>query len=293
VIALLGLGEAGAAIGRGLTDDGVAVSAYDAAVHDPARAASLRDRADDAGVDLVGNVSELPERADVLLALVTGAVAVDAAKGVAPYLTHDHIYVDLNSAAPTTKQAVADVIEGVGARMVDGAVMAAVPPRRHHVPILLAGEAAPDALARLALLGFHAEVVGAGVGRASAIKLCRSLLVKGLEALLWECVAVADAYGVTDRVLAGAGDPLGGADWQQLAHYLMGRTIQHGQRRAHELAEVAEAARAVGVEPAITAAAEQRLRTVSERMAGGQLGPTETTEGIDQFVSRLREVLRP
>ncbi|MDR0360482.1 MAG: DUF1932 domain-containing protein, partial [bacterium] len=256
MIGLLGLGEAGAAIAGGLAGEGVLVSAYDAAIADPAGAAVMAERARGIGVDLVEEAAQLPERAEVLLALVTGAVAVDAAKAVAPYLTPRHIYLDLNSAAPATKQAVAQVISAAGARMVDGAVMAAVPPRRHRVPILLAGAAAAEAAARLAPLGFQLEVVGTEPGEASAIKLCRSLLVKGVEALLWECVAVADAYGATDRVLAGAGGTLGGADWRQVAAYLMSRTVAHGPRRAHELLDVAETARAAGVDPGITAAAE-------------------------------------
>lgn len=291
MIGLLGLGEAGAAIAGGLAGEGVMVSAYDAAIADPAGAAVMAERARDIEVDLVEQVAELPDRAEVLLALVTGAVAVDAAKTVAPYLTPRHIYLDLNSAAPATKQAVAQVISAAGARMVDGAVMAAVPPLRHRVPILLAGTAAAEAARRLAPLGFQLEVVGTEPGEASAIKLCRSLLVKGVEALLWECVAVADAYGATDRVLSGAGGTLGGADWRQVAAYLMSRTVAHGPRRARELLDVAEAARAAGVDPGITAAAEARLRTVSERIAGKRPGPVPAA--LDDLIPLVREVLRP
>jgi 3-hydroxyisobutyrate dehydrogenase-like beta-hydroxyacid dehydrogenase len=136
--------------------------------------------------------------------------------------------------------------------------MSPVPPHRHRVPMFLGGVHAQSLADRLAPFGMKLDVVSEEIGAASATKMCRSIVIKGLEALLFECVLGATAYGVDERVFATLNETLPGLDWKKLAGYMVGRVIEHGERRARELEEVAATLRAVGVEPVLTEAVVKR-----------------------------------
>jgi 3-hydroxyisobutyrate dehydrogenase-like beta-hydroxyacid dehydrogenase len=256
-IGLIGVGEAGAAIASGLRDEhGLTVAGYDARGDDPA----VRARAQRAGVELVSSLAELTEGADVVVCLASAKVAVPVAKDAAPHLTARHLYADWNSASPEVKREVGEVLAGSGAAYVDGAVMAAVPPKRHRVPTLLSGPGAERLAAELTPYGFALEVLGSEPGQASAVKMFRSLLVKGLEALLLECAVGAQAYGATHRVLESMNGTLPTEDWPRLAAYLLERTVEHGERRAEELRQVARTLEDAGVEPLLADAGARRLQ---------------------------------
>ncbi|MCH7957387.1 MAG: DUF1932 domain-containing protein, partial [Proteobacteria bacterium] len=134
-----------------------------------------------------------------------------------------------------------------------------VPPLGHKVPMLVCGEAAPELVDRLSAYGMCLEDFGPEIGRAAATKMFRSIIVKGLEALFLECALASSRYGVTERVLGSLRIGYPGIDWNQLAHYLIGRTAIHGERRAHEMEEVAETLRAMGIEPIMADAAARRI----------------------------------
>lgn len=259
-VGIVGFGEAGAAIGAGLAEQGVPVTAYDLRFDGPDGRA-LRAAADRSGVAVAADIGSLASRAEVVLCLVTSAAAVAVAEALAPQLRPDHLVADLNSTSPELVRRVFDVIRPTGAAFVDVAVMAAVPPHRHRVPMLASGPGA----ARLATLdiGLQVEVLDGDPGAASAVKLLRSLLIKGLEALLLEFAVAAVPLGGADRVLQSIKGTLP-TDWKELADYLLGRTARHGRRRSAELAQVAEMLRDVGVEPWLADAGARRLRWAAE-----------------------------
>lgn len=255
-LGLIGLGEAGSAIAAGLAENGHAVAAYDARHAEP----SLRKVAEERKVDLVTSPAELAARAKVIVCLTSASVAAAVAREFAPVLGPEHLYADWNSASPQAKRDVAAIVESSGAGFVDGAVMAAVPPNRHLVPVLLSGrgaEAFADAATRL---GMRTEVIGDDPGQAAAVKMYRSLLVKGLEALLLECAVGAARHRVTERVFASMHGSLPLDDWSTLASYLLGRTALHGKRRAEELRQVAGTLRESGIEPLLADACAERLQ---------------------------------
>lgn len=248
-IGFIGFGEAAASIAQGLLGEGAKeIAAFD-----------VRPRPAVEGVRMAESLAELMGRADVLFAAVTSAVALDVAKEAAPHLTPEHLYVDLNSVSPETKIAVGEVIAETGARYVEASVMAAVPPYQHKVPILLSGPAAPALIEAMAPFGMVMEDFGPELGRAAAVKMFRSVLVKGLEALLQECVLAADRYSVAERVLDSVADGYPGMDWNKLASYLIGRTALHGERRAHEMEEAVETLKRLGIDPWMSEAAARRL----------------------------------
>jgi len=258
-IGFIGFGEAAHVLAKGLRDAGAQVFAWDIDLDDTARRHRVEARAGDAGVDLTTGLSDLAGRCDVLLSAVVSSAAVTAAESAAPQLERRHLYLDLNSTSPQVKQKVGRIVSRTGARFVEGAVMASVPKLGLKVPILLCGEAAGDASLALARYGMNLEDFGPEIGRASAVKMFRSIVVKGLEALLLECALGAERYGVTERVLdyVEAGYP--GLDWNRLTHFLLGRTAIHGERRGHEMLEVADTLRSLGIEPLMSEAAAKRL----------------------------------
>src|SRR5690606_4841140 len=152
-------------------------------------------------------------------------------------------FLDFNSASPGAKQRAAGLIDGAGGHYVEGAVMTSVPPYRIRVPLLLGGAHAARLAPLLGEIGFAAEFAAAEIGVASATKMCRSIMIKGLEAMVIEAFTTARAYGVEDAVLGSLAETFPGIDWEKQGTYFFARVIQHGRRRAEEVREVARTVR--------------------------------------------------
>ncbi len=260
VIGFIGLGEAGTVIAEGLHASGAPrVLAYDVALENDEARAALERRAADAGVGLHADLQSLVGESDIVFSAVVCSAAVAAAEAAAPHLRAGHVYIDLNSVSPDTKRRIAAIVTGAGARFVEAAVMANVPRLGHGVPMLLCGDAVPDVVETLAPQGMALEDFGREIGRASAVKMFRSLVVKGLEALFLECVLAASRYGVAKEVLDSVTVGYPGLDWNQLANDLLRRTALHATRRAQELGEVAETLAGMGIDPLMARAGSERL----------------------------------
>ncbi len=266
---IIGLGEAGGAIAAGLVSAGATVVGYDATPNPV-----VHERCRSVGVTVVKDVEALAADADLTICLTSAKVAVSVAEALAPFLTQRHIYSDWNSASPEVKHQIADLVEARGAMFVDGAVMAAVPPQRHAVPVLLSGNGAAAFMAAVDGLGMQLENLGPEPGQASAVKMFRSLLVKGLEALLVECIVGADRYGAARRVLTSMNGTLPTEDWNELTTYLVTRAVQHGHRRAEELRQVTVTLAEAGVEPLLAPAGAARLQWFADLGLGAELAHT-------------------
>ena len=223
-VALIGFGEAGETFARAAGWDGHA-RGWD--LLEQRRAAMA-----DCGVQAGDDAAEALAGADGVLSLVIADQALAAARDYAPLLAPGALWLDMNSVAPATKRAAAEAVSAAGERYVDVAVMAPVE-QRLGVPLLVSGPDAEDAAALLEALGFaNVRVVGDAVGRASAIKLCRSVMVKGLEALSAECAAAAEAEGVLDEVMASLDASEKPMPWMARIAYNRERMATHGTRRA-------------------------------------------------------------
>jgi 3-hydroxyisobutyrate dehydrogenase-like beta-hydroxyacid dehydrogenase len=254
-IGFVGFGEAAYYIAKGLRQPGIAsITAFDIKVTD-----KIREHAKETGTRLALSNGELGESCDILMSAVTANQAADAAEQNAPYLTADHIYADLNSVSPGLKQSIARVIEASGARFAEIAMMAPVPPYGHKVPMLAGGNGAPEFVEKLAPFGISAEIVSREVGTAAATKMFRSIIVKGLEALLTECVLGASRYHADERVFASLAESFPGIQWKELADYMVGRVVVHGERRAREMEEVAATLREIDIEPIMAEAIVRRM----------------------------------
>lgn len=256
----IGFGEAGAAFAGAAPARG-----YDLATDDPAtRSAKLDDFAR-AGVAACDTVAEALTDARAILSLVTADQALIAAQSAASLLENGALWLDMNSIAPDTKRAAADSIEAAGGRYVDVAIMAPVHPARRRVPLLVGGPHAEAGAALLTEIGFtNVTAIAGPVGAASSIKMIRSVMVKGLEALTAECFLAAQAAGVTEQVLASLDAGGAGGGWAERADYNLERMMVHGLRRAAEMEEVVKTLDALGTGSAMTRGTVGRQRAIGE-----------------------------
>jgi len=290
IVGFIGFGEAGSTIAGGLLAAGVErCVAFDIAADDPRLGPTIQERARRTGTTIVHSNAALAQASDVLFSTVTSTSALDAAKQTAAFLDRRHIYADLNSVSPALKQEVDRVVSASGAGFVEVAVMAPVRPYGHRVPMLAGGPAAPLFAERMTPFGMCCDVVSGPVGAAAAVKMCRSIVVKGLEALVFECVLGASRYDASAHVFASLDESFPGLDWQKLADYMIGRVVVHGERRAREMDEVAATLRAIGVEPIMAEATARRQdwsAALDLRSHFGPDGPRTAAEVLD-VIARL------
>ncbi len=272
-LCFIGFGEAGQAIAAGLRQaSGVErIAAWDILFPHAAGERLLRAGAA-IGVRCAPTAAAAVAEADIVVSAVTAAASVDAAQSVKAHLAGQPFVLDINSVSPGRKQETARLL-GETARYVDVAVLAPIYPARHQTPLLLAGPHTDAVAPILAALGMHATVDGADVGAAAAIKMVRSVMIKGIEALTLECFLAAARAGVVDEVAASLKNNYPGLDWSKVIPYNLERMASHGERRAAEMEEVAETLRELGVEPLMTSATVKRQREM------GQIGTQLSVRG--------------
>jgi 3-hydroxyisobutyrate dehydrogenase-like beta-hydroxyacid dehydrogenase len=268
-LGFIGFGEAGQALASGLQEDGVKTeTAWDILFPEADKGARLRQTAERLGVRQAASAADAVAGADIIIAAVTAASSLEAAAAAKPHLKPSQFYLDINSVSPGRKQETAELLRGV-ARYVDVAVMAPVQPARHKTPVLLAGEHAEALAPMLHALGMKANIAGAEIGAAAAIKMVRSVMIKGIEALCLECFLAASRAGVEPQIVVSLAHTYPGIDWPKVVAYNLERMANHGDRRAHEMEEVADTLRELGISPFMTAGTIERQRQM------GQLGKIE------------------
>ncbi|RDU95872.1 NAD(P)-dependent oxidoreductase [Trinickia dinghuensis] len=257
-IAFVGFGEAGGILGAALARKGIAVTIYDRLLDDPATASAMREKAAHARVRAAMTVADAISGAQLIVSAVTAASDEQVAEAVASCIVAGQTYVDINSVSPATKQRGQRLIENAGGVYVESAVMAPVPPYGLSVPMLLGGRWAYEVAAQLSSLGFNARAVSDKVGVASAAKMCRSVMIKGVEALTVECLSAARAYEAEEIVLASLRETFEKMrDMRDLPGYLISRVAEHGRRRAEEMREVGQTLHDAGIRPWMTDACAQ------------------------------------
>ncbi|WP_157018094.1 NAD(P)-dependent oxidoreductase [Mesorhizobium xinjiangense] len=285
-IAMIGFGEASRAFVAGWGEKGAGrIAAHDIKAADPLEAPAMEEAAGALALACHAEPAPALAEAQVAFCLVTADQALVAAKTAAPHLPPGLLWLDGNSCAPGTKRAAAKVVEEAGGRYVDMAIMAPVHPRLHRTPALLAGPHAGEAIAALGPLDMDLRAAGDKVGDASSIKMLRSVMVKGIEALTAECILAARRAGVEGAVLASLQSSDPGIDWQKRSAYNLERMMVHGARRAAEMREVAATLRELGLPDRMAAA----TALWQEELAALALdpGPDEAGERADRILAGL------
>lgn len=287
-IAIVGFGEAGQ-IYAGDLAGAAEVSVWDKKFLN-AQADHLHQLAVQSGVRPADSLASALNGADLVLSLVTAASALEVAEQAAPLLRKDQIFLDFNSVAPDTKRAAAKAVAAGAGIYLDVAVMAPVPPARLGTPLLLGGSAAYRVAEKLCGLGCNARAASEQVGDVSAIKMCRSVMIKGLEALTTECLSAARQYGVEEAVLLSLHQSFPSLGWDdRLPHYLISRVAEHGVRRAEEMGEVVKTLQDVGVTAAMSRATQQVQAELPAKMTQQGVRYSDLTPFIWQdAIDRLK-----
>jgi 3-hydroxyisobutyrate dehydrogenase-like beta-hydroxyacid dehydrogenase len=271
-IGLVGYGEVGRILAEDLRARGLAVAACDTKLADASAAAPLHEHADRHGVTLVASHTLLAAHADLVICAVTADQTRAAADACTTGLRREAFFLDLNSASPKAKRDAAAAIEVAGGRYVEAAVMTSVPPYRIKVPMLLGGPHAAALAPALDALGFAARPQSGELGVVSATKMCRSVMIKGLEALVIESFTAARAYGVEAAVLASLAETFPGIDWERQGAYFFQRVIEHGRRRSEEMFESAATVREAGLKSFMAQAIAECQASVADTAEAGVFG---------------------
>lgn len=264
-IGFIGFGEVGSSMAQGFAAQDLVTRAYDIKIDVPDECDALRKRGSASSTTICDSPSELPQPCDVIFSAVVTSNTLDAGMAVVPSLREGQLLVDCNSVAPAVKRQLQKAVEGRGARYVDAGVMAAVPNPKHAVRMLLAGEAAVDLCTMMEPWGMNLEVLSRNVGDAAATKLFQSILIKGTEALLLECLMAATQEGVERHVLDSMSLITPGLDWMARANYMLSRTAKHGARRAAEMDEAVRTLQDMDIDPMVSRGIAERLHWAAKR----------------------------
>ncbi len=289
-IGLIGYGEVGKTFGAGLRSQVASVAAWDLkfVAEDTRVATAHRAHAAQADIQACDAMAPLCAAGELIISAVTASHTLEVAQQAAAHLRPGTVFLDLNSASPGTKQQAAHCIEAAGGRYVEAGVMTSVPPYGIRVPMLLGGKSAAELVPVLTAWGMDATVVSDQLGVASAIKMCRSVMIKGLEALVIESYTTARRYGVEDHMIPTLQETFPGIDWQQLGAYFFSRVVQHGQRRAEEMRESANTVREAGFEPFMAAAIASKQQWVADQATAGVFDGVDTKNSAWQvYADRL------
>jgi 3-hydroxyisobutyrate dehydrogenase-like beta-hydroxyacid dehydrogenase len=280
-VCLLGFGEVGQTLAVDLMRAGVrSLCAWDVLFTQEASAPSRAAR--ELRVRIARDAPSAAPGAQLVVSAVTAAQATEAARSIVPGLAHDAFYLELNSVGPEVKQEIARIVGSTHARYVEGAVMSPIGPQRIASPILLGGPQAAAFASFAQPLGFTGtKVFAQEIGRASAAKMSRSVLVKGMEALLAESLLTARRHGVEETVLASLQQLFPGVDWRKLARYMISRSLVHGARRAEEMREVARTVASAGIEPHMSTACAERQDWA------GQFSECAEVEGLEAMLDAV------
>jgi len=282
VVGLLGFGELGQILGADLQGP---VRAYDPLFDDRTSGPS---KALNGSVIADRDADALAAQADIIISCVTAAQTVTAARSVASSLKPQAWVLDLNSASPGAKSAAADFVAAAGGRYVEASVMSPAPPKRLASPILLGGPHAEHFMPVAQAIGFsNVTLFSRQYGPTAAVKMCRSVMVKGIEALLAESLISARTHGVEGAVIDSLDDLFPGLNWRELARYMISRTLEHGARRAEEMREAAKTVAEAGINPFMSLAIAERQQWAAGHRAAAHI---ESLEGMLDELARKAEL---
>lgn len=262
-IGFIGYGEAAFNISLGLGQEGLSgIRATDAMMDHPVMGVQVHDRAKQAGVALVSSAAEVAQWADVLFAAVPSSFTLDVCREVKDCLRPRQLYIDVSASTPATKEAIWDLIGGTGVLFVDAAMLGSLPKDKHQVPITASGNGASKFQEVMAPHGMKITLAGEKAGAASAIKLVRSIFMKGIASLMIEMLQAADAYGVSDEVVSSISKSMDGIPFTSHLDRLVTGSALHCTRRAAELKGSIAMLSEAELSPEMTTAAKHRLEAL-------------------------------
>jgi len=263
-LGFIGFGEAASGISKGLKSCGLKnICFYDSFYNKEPMGGLIMKRADEIGVSLCESEEMLAKSAKIIMSSVIARVAVDVAKSISPFLTKNHIYVDTNSASPMVKEEVSKVIASSGAMFVDAALMGPIPVFLNRVPILACGDGANKFCELMSPYGMDIECIGDKPGKASAIKMFRSIFMKGFVTLLMETMVAANKYSASEMVLDSIAETMDQNNFMETVRLLVTRGVIHAERRSFEMNEVLKTLDEISVDSIMSQATQKKLQWCS------------------------------
>lgn len=235
-IGFVGFGEAAYYISIGLKEQGVSgIIGFDVMYKDAERGKLIKKRAAEAGVQLLDSLRQVAENSDVLFVAVPSSNTHDVCIKVSKYLRAGMIYADVTASTPELKQKIWQVIKNKGVLFSDFAMMGPLPLNRHKVPVFASGNGTQALIDLMSPFGMIIKKVGEEPGEASAIKLIRSIYMKGVAALMIEMLQASEYYNVSERVISSVADTINSTDFVSTMNRLVTGTAIHSKRRSDEL----------------------------------------------------------
>lgn len=277
-MAFIGFGEAAYHIAKGLASEGLYdIIAYDRMQDSVERGTLIRSRAKEVGISLADSLEQACDGARFVLSLTSASVAVSVAQEALPYIKSGTVYVDMNAAGPQVKKKLADIPHSEGVCFCDCAIMGPVPKKGHQTAMLLSGEGAADFKEAMDPYGMDLTVLDAPLGGASAIKMFRSVVLKGIPQLLLEAMLPAQKYGVLDTLIESLNDTFAQTTVNDWCDLFITRTIIHAERRAHEMEDVITTLQDMKMDASMSASTCRKLRALADLKLTDSLDPRGTT----------------
>ncbi len=253
-LAFIGFGELAQGLVKGLKDEGLSgIQIFDKAIADNSDSGKvMRQTAKELGIDIAASLEDLINSSDVIFSAVTPVAGLVVAKAVVQYLQADQIYADLNSCTPNLKKQSMAVIQESGASYVDVGVVGGISIQGHKIPCLLCGDKAAALEMLMSPYGMNMKVVDGPVGTAALIKMLRSVVLKGIEALMLEMFMAAEEYGLQDTMMDSIAATFNKGNFEKYSDMLMSTHGLHAGRRSDEVQMILETIKEVGVAPHVT-----------------------------------------
>ncbi|WP_462412988.1 DUF1932 domain-containing protein [Neobacillus sp. Marseille-QA0830] len=272
VIGFIGLGEAAFLMAQGLQGEGVIeIHAFDVNAHHAELGPTIRERAAQLNISLADSLADLVKNCPIVFCAASAKVAELIAVKAKEYLAADQIYIDLNAASPMVKENIALLVKETGAKFVDAAVMEPVPLRKHQVPIFISGSGAKEFLQFGRDFSMNLTMINETAGSSSAIKMFRSIFMKGYTMLLFETLQASHKYGADQMIMDSLAETFRQKSFEETANMLMTRTAIHAERRVAEMGEVIKTLDMLEVDSSMSKAAKEKLMRLVEIDLRGQL----------------------
>ncbi len=278
-LAIIGAGEAGRIYAQ------AAAAHFDVVLCDSRPAPAARRLRERLGLKLHESIGDWLTEVDRVWSCVTGDVAAVVASQVAAHLAPGAVFVDMSTATPADKLESADMVAHRQIGYADAVIMGAIGLSGLATPLLVAGGSAETAVSDFASIGAPARALDGKAGDAAALKLLRTVLTKGIEALAVECFVAAEKQGVREELYRVLSD----IDEQGMTNFLNAvvRThLIHAERRSHEVERAVAQLDQAGLPASVLAGTQGLFENTVRSLAETPPAPG-TSDSIDSAVAWL------
>ncbi|MDF2592500.1 MAG: phosphogluconate dehydrogenase [Clostridia bacterium] len=291
LLTFIGFGEASYHIAKGLKSEGLGeICAYDAFWDHPEKGQLIRKRAEEAGIVLIPTMEEAIVSSKYIMSATSAKIAVSIAQSVFPYMRKGQVFVDINAASPMAMKEIDKLLRKEGVLFCDAAVMGVVPTDGHKVPMLLSGDGALSFENEFSKYGMKLTDLNAVAGGSSAIKMFRSIFMKGLTQLMIESLSASAKFGVLDTIVESLSGSIQNKTIVDLANQLLPRTVVHAERRVSEMKEVISTLEDMGMDCSMSISTKEKLIKISSSVESKKLNgipPKDYKEAIDILLNIL------